>query len=142
MRKAHNIIHVSVLLVALFIFTACKIVSREELYKEGIGLPEVAALISQAEPHARYDWAEYRRGDWHVAVAWVQDPERAEARVYAYRRDIAGQWILKSRDVLPYAKDKLDHVIICYPDPFVMLINSEGILIRSISVEETLKREK
>lgn len=95
----------------------------------------VQAVVEQLEPGLNASWTEYHQADWHIGAAWIQDETRNEARVYVFRRVAGGQWVLKAKEQLTYAKDKLDHAVINYPDPVVMLVNTDGLLIHSIRIE-------
>ena len=92
------------------------------------------AVVKQMEPGLQVNWAEYHKADWHIGAAWLQDEARNEARVYVFRRVAGAQWELKAKEQLPYAKDKLDHVLIDH-GPVVMLVNTDGLLIHSIRIE-------
>jgi hypothetical protein len=89
-------------------------------------------LATQQEAGKHVEWTEYKKGDWHAGAAWIQDEKKAEARIYTYRKKPNRPWLLVAKESLPFNKDKLDYVQICYPEPIVMLINTDGLLIRSI----------
>ena len=95
------------------------------------------ALLPGQEADNTSDWSEYRKGDWHIAVAWVQDTENHEARVYAFAKRATNAWTLVESEKLPHSQDSLDHILVNYPDRNVMLVNDQGLLIHSLLLGET-----
>jgi len=94
-------------------------------------------LLPAQEATKTWDWSEYRKGDWHIAIVWVQDTENHEARVYAFAKRATNGWTLVESEKLPYSQDRLDHILVNYPDRNVMLVNDQGILIHSLILGET-----
>ena len=94
------------------------------------------SLLAEREPGREADWSEYRRGNWHIAVAWVQDLKNQEARIYTFTKHATNAWSLVDDMKLPYSEEKLDHVHVDYLDRYVMLMNDQGVLIQSLSLSE------
>jgi hypothetical protein len=92
-------------------------------------------LLPSQEAGRAIDWSEYRKGDWHIAVAWVQDATNHEARVYAFVKR-TNDWKLVETEKLSHSQDLLDHVLVNYPDRNVMLVNDQSLLIHSLLLGE------
>jgi|WetSurMetagenome_2_1015567.scaffolds.fasta_scaffold964698_1 hypothetical protein len=92
----------------------------------------LVSLLPSEEVGKSTDWIEYKKADWHVALLWVHDPVKAEAVVYVFRRDSMKAWKLQQSDKVRYAEGRLDQVDIVYPERYAMLIDSEGVLIKTM----------
>lgn len=100
---------------------------------------ELFSLLPSGEDIAKAGWNEYRKSDWHVGVIWVNDSSKKESRAYAFRKNLEGAWERIEDARLFYEQDSfnhLDHVDITYPDRSAMLINDQGLLIRTILLGE------
>lgn len=103
------------------------------------GKAELVSLLPSGEDIAKAEWNEYRKSDWHVGVVWVNDSSKKEARAYAFRKNVNGGWEKLDDARLSYEKDsfnRLNHVDITYPDRTAMLINDQGLLIRTMLLGE------
>lgn len=98
-------------------------------------------LLPGEETGKPADWVEYRKADWHVAVLWVHDPVKKEARIYVFRADSTNAWTLHQSDKVPYEEDCLDYVDVVFPERYLMLINHEGILIKTMLLDEDRELE-
>jgi len=101
---------------------------------------ELVSLLPSGEDIAKAEWNEYRKSDWHVGVVWVDDSSKKESRAYAFRKDVNGGWQKLDDARLSYEKDsfnRLNHVDITYPDRTAMLINDQGLLIRTMLLGES-----
>lgn len=96
---------------------------------------ELFSLLPSGEDIAKAEWNEYRKSDWHVGVVWVNDSSKKESRAYAFRMNGKGTWEKVDDARLSYEQDtfnRLNHVDITYPDRTAMLINDQGLLIRTM----------
>ncbi len=96
---------------------------------------ELFSLLPSGEDIAKAEWNEYRKSDWHVGVVWVNDSSKKESRAYAFRKNVKGAWERIDDARLSYEQDsfnRLNHVDITYPDRTAMLINDQGLLIRTM----------
>lgn len=100
---------------------------------------ELFSLLPSGEDIAKAEWNEYRKSDWHVGVVWVNDSSKKESRAYAFRMNGKGTWEKVDDARLSYEQDsfnRLNHVDITYPDRTAMLINDQGLLIRTMLLGE------
>lgn len=100
---------------------------------------ELFSLLPSEEDIAKAEWNEYRKSDWHVGVVWVNDSSKKESRAYAFRKNVKGAWEKVDDARLSYGQEsfnRLNHVDITYPDRTAMLINDQGLLIRTMLLGE------
>jgi hypothetical protein len=108
---------------------------RAALSDNSAAKTELFSLLPSGEDIAKAEWNEYRKSDWHVGVVWVNDLSKKESRAYAFRKTVNGGWEKLDDARLSYEKDsfnRLNHVDITYPDRTAMLINDQGLLIRTM----------
>ncbi len=105
------------------------------LSRNSPGKADLLSLLPTGEDRENAKWAELRTSDWHVAVVWVDDSSKKESRVYAFCKNSVGDWEKIVSDRLSYEKDsffRVGYVDILYPERGAMLINDQGLLIKSL----------
>jgi len=124
------------LLLGVIIGAAITTSQKRAILREHSGEKvELFSLLPTGEDIAKAEWNEYRKSDWHVGVVWVNDSSKKESRAYAFRKNVKGVWEKIDNARFSYEQDSLNllnHVDITYPDRTAMLINDQGLLIRTM----------
>lgn len=102
--------------------------------ERGGDLIDVHALLPANDATRDLNWVDYRLQQRRVVLVWLDDGEKREARVYAFRKLGRAEWKAVATDSIPHDPERLSHVVIDGVES-AMLINDNGLLIHSVIFE-------